>query len=552
VLTNTDATKELVRYYANARFRLKGNDFESGFCDGTKDGGIDFFYIEDDTYYIFQSKFSATKSNTSEAEVKLELGKIEKTLTKTNTNTRAASFVNGLKLATDNDSVTLEVVWLTTKGVPEAICVFAQNELARIRRESGWKINVDFVPVDVNSLRAVVHDVKHGNVPYTGKRTVPFEDDAPIQFCDDATGVRCAIVTMRVVDLLRWFNQGDVERFLQKNVRGFMGENDVNRGIVKSFKENPEWFWYKHNGIIVFVDNYSVSAAGGELILRNPQIVNGGQTARSLYRSWDALGRKDSAAKVLMRIYRLPYESSEAYEKGIEIISALNSQTKIYASDLRSSDPRQVRIEELVNQLGYKYYRKRARENRATLHSITMRNLALLYYMVKKKSPHYGATGEIESLFKETAHYRDVFDEKEINKTLTKTHVVLRYISVWTIYQLLKRLTIPDRDENFRPYSQFCVVVDTYCKLEDWRRRSFGHDYLEWVSFLDSEGFKEAIMSYGRIGFRLGREIIPKSEEARSYYRTPAAFEKYVGEVSQRKFNSLIDKAYERFEEDLD
>src|SRR5207302_4101839 len=110
---------------------------------------------------------------------------------------------------------------------------------------------------------------------------------------------------------------------------------------------------FKHNGVIIFPDNVLVDRDTSQLILRNPQIVNGGQTAKALFAAWDKLGRPDSSAKVLLRVYRLPYESAESYEKGIAIISALNSQSKILPSDLRSNDPRQVRIEELLNKLDF-------------------------------------------------------------------------------------------------------------------------------------------------------------------------------------------------------
>ena len=70
---------------------------------------------------------------------------------------------------------------------------------------------------------------------------------------------------------------------------------------------------------------------------------------------------KNNPAKILVRVYRLPYEDSETYKRSIDIISALNSQNKIKASDLHSTDPRQVMIENRINELAqrYKYHRKR-------------------------------------------------------------------------------------------------------------------------------------------------------------------------------------------------
>jgi hypothetical protein len=549
ILSNVEATKELARYYIHARFRLSKDDFESRYCDGKNDGGIDFFFQEDGTYFIFQSKYVNAKSKTSESEVTAELNKIEKTLTKTNPNTRAATFVNELKTDLSNKASTLEIVWLTTKNFPEGVFETAQEQCDRMRKSNGWKIPIDFVPVDLDNLRTVIQDVLHGNVPYTGKKKISIEANQFIEFCDETTGVRCVIVSVGIVDLLKWFGRSEVQNFLQKNVRGFMGENDVNKGIKKSFREQPEWFWYKHNGIIIFVDNFVLDADKGELTLRNPQIVNGGQTARSLFSEWDRTGRpQNSSAKVLIRVYRLPYESSEAYERGIEIISALNSQTKIYVSDLRSMDPRQVRIEEMVSQVGgYRYHRRRGKEFRATRYGITMRDLALLYYIVKKRAPHYGTSGELEQIFKEKNRYNEVFNETEINKELTINHVVVKFVTVWVLDQILGNLDIPARDDEFKAYTQFCVLTDTYCKLDDWRKSQFELGWHEWVEFIDSEQFKLAVSKYGKAGFRIGREIIPKRQEARKYFRTADAYEKYLQNVSQRFFTGTIRKAYSGF-----
>ncbi len=66
-------------------------------------------------------------------------------------------------------------------------------------------------------------------------------------------------------------------------------------------------------------------------------------------------------------------------KRSIEIISAFNWQNKINPSDLRSTDPKQVRLEQLFASIGYKYLRKRSKEAKSTRYSITVRNLALRY-----------------------------------------------------------------------------------------------------------------------------------------------------------------------------
>ena len=100
---------------------------------------------------------------------------------------------------------------------------------------------------------------------------------------------------MDVNDILKWFRTSDdVLNFLEKNVRGFLGLKKINKAIAKSYSECPNWFWYKHNGIIIFADNLTVDRTDHQLILRNPQVVNGGQTLRTLYSAYDRQGRQDN------------------------------------------------------------------------------------------------------------------------------------------------------------------------------------------------------------------------------------------------------------------
>ncbi len=161
-----------------------------------------------------------------------------------------------------------------------------------------------------------------------------------------------------------------------KNVREFLGETGkagkINKAIGHSYLSDPDWFWYKHNGIIILADDIFIDRVKNELVLRNPQIINGGQTLKALFSAYSKNNKAENSAKVLLRIYRLPYEDAETYKRSIEIISALNSQNKINPSDLRSTDPRQVRLERLFQQMGsgYRYWRKRSKEAKSSRYSI--------------------------------------------------------------------------------------------------------------------------------------------------------------------------------------
>jgi hypothetical protein len=554
VKNKVEATKELTKFYAEARFKINHDDFNRQYTDGADDGGIDFYHIEDNTFFIFQTKFSERPKKVSSSEILDEIQKIKNTITATNPNRKAEDFVNLLRRETGNKDTILEIVWLTTNIVEHSIYTEIQHHLESWRRNYNWLLSIDFVAIDKHALESVIYDVKHGYIPYTGKKILKLEQGEWMETTCEKTGIYSVVCSVNVNEILEWFKKSDeIDRFLQKNVREFLGEaTKINKAIAKSYLESPNWFWYKHNGIIIFADTLILDKVKMHLILRNPQVVNGGQTLKALFSAYNKNNRIDNGAKILLRIYRLPYEDTETYKRSIEIISALNSQNKINPSDLRSTDPRQVRLEQLFKELGYKYLRKRAKEAKSGRYSITMRNLALRYYVCKKNAPHEGVRGNVEELFEEENKYNEIFDESAINRELSANHVVINYVTCWTIDQILQEIKkeLPQRDKEYFQYTKWFVLNDIYRKLADWKQKNFNLGWRMWVEFIQSPPFKKAVFDYSRSAFKISRKIIPKLEEPRSFFKTKDAVNKFSSKVSRRNFESAMTKALNRFEKE--
>lgn len=548
-----EATKKLTEFYAKARFKINSNDFNRQYTDGINDGGIDFYYCEDTTFFIFQTKFSGNPKKVGTSEILDEIRKLKNTLTSENPNRRADDFVNLLRRETGNKNAILEILWLTTNIVEQSVRDEIQTDLDKWRKENNWELGIDFVAIDKHALESVIYDVKHGYIPYTGKKILKLEQGQWIETTWEETGVYSVVCTVNINDILKWFrNSDEIDRFLQKNVREFLGEaSKINKAIRKSYLDAPTWFWYKHNGIIIFADNLSIDKTKMELVLRNPQVVNGGQTLKALFSAYDKNKRTDNSAKVILRIYRLPYEDTETYKRSIEIISALNSQNKINPSDLRSTDPRQVRLEQLFEKIGkgYKYLRKRSKEAKSSSVCITIRNLALRYYVCKKNAPHEGVRGNVEELFEEDTKYNEIFDENAINKELSGNHVAINYITCWNIDRILhEKVELPGRDEKYFQYTRWFVLADIYKKLMDWKWKKFNLGWQTWINFIESDQFIKAISDYSRCTFRIVREIIPAREEPRSFLRTTEAVKKFNSKVSVRNFETNMNKALTRFQ----
>ena len=156
-------------------------------------------------------------------------------------------------------------------------------------------------------------------------------------------------------------------RLFARNVRGFLGSSEINRGMEATLRSEPEYFWYYNNGVTIICDEAKRELSRGQDILRvtNPQVINGQQTTRILARNRS----ERFGASVLVRVIRVPRSGHGArhdFETLVSsIVSATNSQNFIRASDLMSNDRRQIEIERQLRKLHYLYMRKRMTKSEA-------------------------------------------------------------------------------------------------------------------------------------------------------------------------------------------
>lgn len=164
---------------------------------------------------------------------------------------------------------------------------------------------------------------------------------------------------------------------LKFNPRSFLElrNNAVNKQIEASIKEcdNNEFALF-NNGITIISDETVVSSntakrGTAQIILRNPQLVNGGQTAYTLSRIYEQCKHGDVSVfrgkEVLLRVITFMGAPKRAQENArLRLISdisrASNSQTKIDESDRRSNDDIQVRLQRsFFDRFGLYFERKR-------------------------------------------------------------------------------------------------------------------------------------------------------------------------------------------------
>ncbi len=559
-LRNTvDRTLNLTWFYVNARFRIPDHEFKTIYSvDGSNDGGIDCYFQEGNTFYLIQSKYHQNPARESVQSITHELQKIEKTIVGVNTNQNAASFINALKRQLDNHNAYLEIIWLSTNEVTENVRKESQEFLDKLIGGRDWKISADINFIDRYALEGVIYDIKHGYVPHTGKKELVYEPGECMVINKNHHNIESLVCNVKVTDILKWFNSAEeITKYLQKNVRESVGENTINKAIRESFKNDPSLFWYKHNGIIIFADWLDIEPKVGKVTIRNPQIVNGAQTITQLFRAYDENRNPNNTAKLLVRVYRLPYEDSETYKRSIDIIAALNSQNKIKASDLHSTDPRQVMLENRINELGTQYMYNRKRNDQAKVaskYNIFMTKLAVNYNACYFKKPDEGIASGIESYFEEETKYKNTFPENLIKKPLSHTtdHIVFRYIECWHLMFFADRTfkkCLGKKQLELVNYVNWYLVVDVYHQQIEWREKHFKGVWQEWMEFLESPEYTNAMMKYMKPRYVIYFNMLPKTElEARNFYKSTDGRNMFLkNSGSPTQFKAEMNKAYDLF-----
>ena len=152
-------------------------------------------------------------------------------------------------------------------------------------------------------------------------------------------------------------------RLFERNVRRYLGlaGNRVNEAVAATLREPDQRrnFYFYNNGVTITCSQFRHNALQREawrVQVSDLQIVNGGQTARTVQRVAKEIGTEIGEAEVLVRVYELPQNDTELVEA---ITFATNSQNPVALRDLKANDARQRALEQSISALGYTYRAKR-------------------------------------------------------------------------------------------------------------------------------------------------------------------------------------------------
>ena len=125
------------------------------------------------------------------------------------------------------------------------------------------------------------------------------------------------------------------------NIRGYLGNQGINKAIGETARNRPTEFFYFNNGVSAICTSYDLE--GNRIRARDFQIINGAQTVSTL--------RNVQANPDIEVLFRLTKTLDVKTEKGFnqDIIQFNNTQNQIKVSDFRSNDQIQMFLEQALS-----------------------------------------------------------------------------------------------------------------------------------------------------------------------------------------------------------
>lgn len=315
--------KAFIHLYLKVKFAL--NEFDQRHAlitDGTQDGGVDAYYISRETKELFliQSKFRATaknfeeKSITADDLVKVEIKRI---LRGEKTDSNGKDFNNKIKtFQKEWREVTDQANYEYTVVILGNLTKYNDSQIRKLTENSNYTIfdfNRTYDELVFPLCSSTYHDPNEIviTINLVGKEQSTLKQDITTKY--GQYQVRVIFVPAAEIGRILSKYRNAILKFNPRNYLS-LSRNRVNRDIRDSILESTtNDFAILNNGITLICQSFKISETTGsidvgQIIMSNPQIINGGQTAYTLSEIYeqnignekDVFGNKEVLLKVII------------------------------------------------------------------------------------------------------------------------------------------------------------------------------------------------------------------------------------------------------------
>lgn len=259
---------------------------------------------------------------------------------------------------------------------------------------------------------------------------------------------RVLVGKVAITEIAELFNRHN-DLLLERNIRRYLGlhANRVNSAIHATLadKEKSNNFYFFNNGITMICRKFRHNALQGEnyqLKVEGIQIINGGQTCKTIQQALNSSKQDFSAVYVLLRLYELADDDQDFVR---DITYATNSQNPVDLRDLHSNDEIQKQLEIGIRGLGYTYKRQREEVGGG----ITSTTVAEAVLAIWRNKPH-------QAKFLRREHFGKLYHD--IFKNLNAAQAILAVVIFRIVENERKRPTL-DNPPEFLPYAAHYLAM---------------------------------------------------------------------------------------------
>jgi hypothetical protein len=373
---NQSRSKAFIHLYLLVKFGI--TDFEERhelITDGSGDGGLDAYFIDEKNHKIFliQSKFRNTnrnfeeKSITAEELVKMDLKAIvegeENDSNGEKFNSKIKTFQNKIK------SISNTALYKWTVIILSNITKFNETQIKRLIDNFSFEIfnfEKTYQELVFPVCTGTFFDPKEIKIKIDLKGKFQINNNRISTSYGDCNVSLVFAPTSEIGRIMSVYKNS----ILKYNPRNYLSlsKNKVNAKIKNSIIDGEKNdFSILNNGITIIVDemdatSFTATVDTGQIILYNPQIINGGQTAFTMsyiYEDKEINKKVFDEKEVLLRIVQMKREGGNHLGFLESVSESTNNQTKVDEADKRSNDPIQVDLQDKIyKEYGYFYERK--------------------------------------------------------------------------------------------------------------------------------------------------------------------------------------------------
>jgi hypothetical protein len=297
-----------------------------------------------------------------------------------------------------------------------------------------------------------------------------------------SSGQQVFIALVNLADYFNFITDDEnklIKHIFESNVRDYQGSTNVNNDIYETLKSNSsEEFWWLNNGVTIVAS--AASAPGGkEIVIHNPEIVNGLQTSTEIYRYFSNNPGNLTTEKRNILVRVIVPETEETRDR---IVRATNSQTTIPKSSLRATDPIHRQIEAYMKPRGLYYDRRKnfyKNEGKKPKEIISVSFLAQCLMSVLMQKPD-SARARPSTLLEDNNAYNELFYKNNDLSTYYLLAYLGRKIELWlkengnfstadinnikfyVLYVMCARLV-----HNLYPSNKYLAHLDPNCVSDD-------------------------------------------------------------------------------------